>query len=98
MKSELPGTYREVLSRGRPLRGGDIAAEETGETASDRRTLALGGNHSWQTAASWKSTKVRAAAERPLLPKPFPKLPRMSRSRVTLAPDLVLARSGQTRK
>ena len=70
----------------------------TGETASGRRTLGLGDNDNWQTAASWKSTKVRAGVERPLLPKPFSKLTRMSRSRVTPAPDLVPARSGQTRK
>ena len=46
----------------------------------------------------WKASGARADVIRPHSPKLQSNLPRMSRSRVTPAPDLVPARSGQTRK
>ena len=46
----------------------------------------------------WKASGARADVIRPHSPKLLSKLPGMSRSRVTPAPDLVPARSGQTRK
>ena len=46
----------------------------------------------------WKASGARADGVRPRLPKLQSNLPGMSRSRVTPAPDLVPARSGQTRK
>ena len=76
-----------------------MSSRGSGGNASRGRTQALGGNgHGQMSAASGSVSEARADGIRPRLPKLQSILPGMSRSRVTPAPDLVPARSGQTRK
>ena len=76
-----------------------VSSRGSGGNASRGRTQALGGNVNGQvSAASGSASEARADGTRPHLPKLQSNLPRMSKSRVTPAPDLVPARSGQTRK
>ena len=76
-----------------------MSSRGSGGNASGWRTQGLGGNDYGQvSAASGSASEARADGIRLLLPKPQSNLPGMSKSHVTPAPDLVPARSGQTRK